>query len=73
MIILGILWVRTKNLEHLMWENNSSRNGASNMVILYIVYIGHLYGPEEVNYTCRKMVHRRTLGEVSLYLLIRAW
>jgi hypothetical protein len=44
-----------------MWENNNSWNGASNM-ILYIVYMADLYGPEKVNDTCRKMMHWRTFG-----------
>jgi len=34
---------------------------ASNMIIFYIVYVGDMYGPEKVNNTCRKMMHRRTM------------
>ena len=61
MFIPGILWVGTKNLECLMWQDNNSRNTASNMIILCIVYVSDMYGPEKVNDTCRKIMHRRTM------------
>jgi hypothetical protein len=48
-------------LECLLWQNNNSRNIAANMIILYIIYMGNMYGPEKVNNTGRKMIHRRTL------------
>lgn len=44
-----------------MWQNNNSRNIAASIIILYIVYMGNMYGPEKVNDTGRKMIHRRTL------------
>jgi hypothetical protein len=32
-IIQGMLWVRTKNSEQLMWPNDTSRNDASSIII----------------------------------------
>jgi hypothetical protein len=51
-IMLGILWVRTKN-SGLMWGKKNFRNNTPN--ILYTVHIGDFSGPKEMyfqeNYT----------------------
>jgi len=31
------------------------------MIILYIVYVGDMYGSEKVNDTCSKMMHSKTV------------
>jgi hypothetical protein len=47
---LEILWV--KNSEHLMEENNSSRNGTFS--IISQCYVDSFLGPEKMNVTCGK-------------------
>jgi hypothetical protein len=59
MIISLILWVRTKNFQ-LMWKNNTSRIDASD--IIYIFYMGHLQGPEQLKDTCGKAMRKGTMG-----------
>jgi hypothetical protein len=59
MIILGKLWVWTKNSESLMRENEISRNNKSD-IIMDCLY-GSCTRPETMNNTCRKTVHRETM------------
>jgi hypothetical protein len=61
---LGILWLGTKNSEHLLQENHISRSGTCNIILRF--YMAVFFGTRR-NEWCRKTTHTGWI-EVSLYL-----
>jgi hypothetical protein len=69
-IFLGILWVRNKNSEWLMQENDTTRK--MYLIYLYIIYVGDVQGPEKMNDTCRKTMQRRTMDRsFTVHILVQ--
>jgi hypothetical protein len=54
-----MLWVRTENSGRLTWENDTSKNDESDIIIRF--YMGVVLGLEKINDTCGKTTHTGTM------------